>query len=405
MYKVNFSKYLEPDKRKNNPKKVLKDIWKWTKAFFLLFLTITMLWGCVQTMMPKYVTSTITDMAGEKVFSAGVGFEIVIRSLNDFGYKTHWVIINGNNMEEYDYNLIYSWSQAFTKTSSPFFGLFVYPTSYILTAFIKGISGTNLQGNLDSSMTNYGLASIFAILFTSIIMKTIALGFTWKSQKNQEKMQSMQGKQAEIQAKYAGRKDPATKQRQQMELMELYKKEGISPMSAIVAMFSSMPFLLAIYASVRADHALKVATAGSISLIERPWSQVTSGHFVYLSLFFTYVPLQAMTVFLPTILVAVKERGKLKTEQQRKARKKQLIIQSVMVVVFMVVVSQIAAGVVIYWIFSSTYQIIQTLGFHFARELKASRIRNRNSRNKRKAYKIEQKRITGIKNSKSSDKS
>lgn len=83
-------------------------------------------------------------------------------------------------------------------------------------------------------------------------------------------MQTVTGKQAEIQAKYAGKKDPASKQKQQMEMMELYKKEGISPFSSIVASFASMPFLFAMYAVIRSTHALKVAEVGDIKLIEQP---------------------------------------------------------------------------------------------------------------------------------------
>lgn len=83
-------------------------------------------------------------------------------------------------------------------------------------------------------------------------------------------MQLMQIKQAEIQAKYKGSKDSAAKQKQQMEMMQLYRKEGVSPLSTIGSSFLSIPFLIAMYTVVRATRELKMATIGQISLIEKP---------------------------------------------------------------------------------------------------------------------------------------
>lgn len=83
-------------------------------------------------------------------------------------------------------------------------------------------------------------------------------------------MQLLQIKQAEIQAKYKGSKDPAAKQKQQMEMMQLYRKEGVSPLSTIGSSFLSIPFLIAMYTVVKSARDLKMATIGQVSLIEKP---------------------------------------------------------------------------------------------------------------------------------------
>nr|WP_246157351.1 membrane protein insertase YidC [Spiroplasma tabanidicola] len=257
----------------------------------------------------------------------------------------------------------------------------------MLTAFIRVFSGTT-DGILDPAKSNYGISVIFSILLSSIFVRLIILTFTLKTQMNQEKMTGMQGKQAEIQQKYKGSNDPQAKQKQQMELMALYKKEGISPISSIATSFLSMPFLFAMFSVVRSTHALKIATVGAITLTEQPWAQIKSGNWVYLSLIAVYLPLQVLSMFLPMILNAVKKKKQPQSEQQKKAKRKQLIFQLIFIAVFVFFVSSVASGVAIYWIFSSTLQISQTLMFHYLRESKSKRVLKK--RERLKATKVKQ---------------
>jgi YidC/Oxa1 family membrane protein insertase len=356
MYKQDYGKYLNKGSvsPKDKTKKIFKEIWKWTKITLMIFLLMSMLWGCVQMFMSSYTVSQVTDMTGNKVYSPGVSFEIVIRSLDDQGYKTHWFGVSGSDIVEYDYLQISNWGEAFTIGKSPYYGFFVYPIAFVLVGFIRLFSGTNAAGIMDASKSSYGIAALFAILLTAFLSRGIVLAFTWKSQKNQERMQAVSAKQAEIQAKYAGKKDPASKQKQQMETMELYKREGISPFSAIIASFASMPFLFAMYAVVRSTHALKVAQVGSIKLIEQPWQQVLAGHWTYFALLVVYLPLQICTMLLPLLLQLRKQRGQLLSAQQKKSRRRQFIMQGVFAVVFIFIVATVASGVAVYWIFSSS---------------------------------------------------
>ncbi|ASP28781.1 inner membrane protein translocase component YidC [Spiroplasma corruscae] len=379
MYKQDYSKYLNNNKGKKKTKKdIVKIIWMWIRLFLFLFVIISMLWGCVQMYQSKYTVSQVSDMAGNKVYSPGTTFEIVIKSLGDFGSKNHWYASDADgNIFEYSLNAISSWGEAFTETSSPFYGFFVYPMSFLLVGFVRLMAGTDSSGIINSKSSSYGYIVLVSVLFTSIIIRAITLGFTWKTQSNQEKLQMVQAKQADIQQKYKGSTDPVAKQKQQMETMALYKKEGISPMGAMVSAFLSMPFLFAMFSIVRATHALKIAVVGKITFVDTPWEQITSGNWVYLSLVVVYIPLQILSMFLPMILQAIKRNKKNDTEQQKKARKKQLIMNGVFILVFVFIIFTTASGVAIYWIFSSVFQISQTLIFHYVRETRASRIKKK----------------------------
>jgi len=96
------------------------------------------------------------------------------------------------------------------------------------------------------------------------------LVFTFKAQRNQERMQAVQLKTAEVQAKYKQSRDSYAKQKMQMELMAIYKKEGINPISSFIPMFLSIPFLTAMFTVMRSTNLLKTAQIGLIKLIETP---------------------------------------------------------------------------------------------------------------------------------------
>lgn len=381
MYKQDYSKYFggKNGKGKKTPKEIMRTIWGWTKIILFVFIVVSMLWGCVQMYQSDYTVGQVSDMAGNKIFSPGVSFEIMIRSLSDIGSKTHWFVINSDGtISEYQLKAITSWGQAFSETGgSLFYGFFVYPLAFVLVGFTRAFSGVNADGFIDSTKSNYGVSVLFSIFLTSLIVRGISLAFTWKTQMNQEKMTTLTGKQAEIQAKYKGSSDPAAKQKQQMEMAALYRKEGISPFSSMAAQLVSMPFLFAMFSIVRSVRVLKVAQIGEISLIEQPWTQIKAGNWVYASIIAVYLPLQILSMLLPMFLQMVGKNKKALTPQQKKSRKKQLFMQIAFIVVFIFVVSSIATGVAVYWIFSSFFQITQTLMFHYLKETKSKRIKRK----------------------------
>lgn len=368
----------------NDRKRILKLIWRWIKILGFLFIIISMIWGCVQMYQDPYLIQEVTDMTGRRVYMAGVSFEIITSSLGEKPSQNWAVIVSGLNGQQYAYNVISSWGEAFSKTGSPFYGFFVYPTALLLNALIKGMSGTL---NPELGDNSYGIAVIFAILFTVIIIKSISLAFTWKSQVNQHKQQAFQLKQADIQAKYKGDKSPQARQKMSAEMSALQKREGFSPFSSMAGAFASMPFLFAIYAIVRSTKSLKIANVGLIALIEKPWSQLLNGDVIYLTLLAVYLPLQIVSMLLPLVLQSIKQKSITLTEAQRSSRKKQYIMQGVFAFVFIFVVASVASGVAIYWIFSSTYQIIQTLAFFFWNQHKANRSVQEVKRRKRQEEK------------------
>ncbi len=86
-----------------------------------------------------------------------------------------------------------------------------------------------------------------ALLFYALIFKVLFLPFGIKQQKNQIAMAKLAPKIELIKAKYRGRTDRPTLQKQQMEIMELQKSEGYSAFSGCLPLLIQLPLIILLY--------------------------------------------------------------------------------------------------------------------------------------------------------------
>lgn len=100
----------------------------------------------------------------------------------------------------------------------------------------------NILYALERWMGNYGLA---VIVFT-LIVRVVLFPFDFKSRKSMRKVTALQPKMAVLQKKYANDKDKLNR-----KLSELYKQEGVSPLSGCLPMLLSYPILILMFNAMR----------------------------------------------------------------------------------------------------------------------------------------------------------
>ena len=88
---------------------------------------------------------------------------------------------------------------------------------------------------------------LFALLLFAIIVEIVLLPFGIKQQKNSIKQAKLRPKEMAIRKKYAGRDDKPTQQKMQMEVQELYQKEGYNPMGGCLPLLIQFPILIGLY--------------------------------------------------------------------------------------------------------------------------------------------------------------
>ena len=96
-----------------------------------------------------------------------------------------------------------------------------------------------------SIFTNYfGLSVGISILLLTIVIKLILTPIQWKMFVSSAKMRILKPEIDELNAKYPNKEDAMKKQ---MDMMNLYKESGASPLSGCIPMLIQMPILLAVF--------------------------------------------------------------------------------------------------------------------------------------------------------------
>jgi len=114
------------------------------------------------------------------------------------------------------------------------FGIFGFIARLLLTALVW----------INRFTGNYG----WAIIVLTVIIKVALFPLQQKSIVSMKKMQKVQPKVNAIRDKYKKAKsDPEQRQKMNTEMMKLYQKEGINPMSGCFPMLLQLPILWAFY--------------------------------------------------------------------------------------------------------------------------------------------------------------
>lgn len=89
----------------------------------------------------------------------------------------------------------------------------------------------------------------FGIIAVTIIIRLAILPLTIKQIKSSKKMQELQPKMKELQAKYSS-KDAATQQKYQQEMMALMRDSGANPLAGCLPVLVQMPILIGFYHAI-----------------------------------------------------------------------------------------------------------------------------------------------------------
>lgn len=109
----------------------------------------------------------------------------------------------------------------------------------------------NALGSMLAWFSDWSGSYVIALLLYALIFKIVFLPFAVKQQKNQIAMAKLQPKIELIRAKYKGRTDRVSMQKQQQEIMELQQKEGYSALSGCLPMLIQLPLIIVLYNVIR----------------------------------------------------------------------------------------------------------------------------------------------------------
>ena len=106
-------------------------------------------------------------------------------------------------------------------------------------------------GSMLSFFESFTGGYALALLLYALVFKIVFLPFSIKQQQNQIAMAKLAPKIEQIKAKYKGRTDQPTMQKQQQEIMDLQQKEGYSPLSGCLPLLIQLPLIMLLYTVIQ----------------------------------------------------------------------------------------------------------------------------------------------------------
>ncbi|MEW6886872.1 membrane protein insertase YidC [Trueperella pyogenes] len=121
---------------------------------------------------------------------------------------------------------------------------FLYPLMWVISYIMYGVhSGLTAIGMSNGA----GPAWVLAIVGLTVIVRILIIPLFNKQTRASRASQELAPEIRKIQKKYKGRTDQVSKQRQQEEMMALYRDHGTSPFSACMPALIQMPIFFALF--------------------------------------------------------------------------------------------------------------------------------------------------------------
>ena len=196
---------------------------------------------------------------------------------------------------------------------------------------------------------NWGVA----IILLTLLVKILFFPLTKKSSETTLRMQALNPKIQELQTKY---KD--NPQKLNVEMAELYKKEGANPLSGCLPMLLQMPIFFAMYNLFNNHFDLRGAMfiPGWIPDLSRPESVWNFAPFKIPILGWSDLRL------LPIIYVASQLLyGKVTQTPDQKSNNQMKIMLYAMPIMFFFILYDVPSGLLVYWIMSNILTMVQQL--------------------------------------------
>lgn len=196
-------------------------------------------------------------------------------------------------------------------------------------------------------VNSYGLALILATIF----VRGIVWPFTKKTALQSENLKKAQPELQNLEKKYKNKQDQAEMMQKSQEMLMIYKKYHINPMSGCIFSFIQIPLFFAFYEAISRIPAIFEETFLGFQLGTSPAiAAFQNGQYYYLILI---VVIAAATYY----SFKLNSGASVAPEQQKQMK----TMTNVMVIIMTITAFSISSGVAIYWVVSNLFTIFQNL--------------------------------------------
>lgn len=192
-------------------------------------------------------------------------------------------------------------------------------------------------------------STCLSIIIITLVLRLILFPLTKKTAMQSENIKDAQPELNRLEKKYEGKTDNESMARKGQEMMLIYKKYNISPLSGCLFAFLQLPILFAFLEAINRVPAIFEETKFGFQMGTTPLMAIKSGNWYYIIL---------------TILILITTFFSFKMNQSVAAPELQQQNRTMMwfMVIFIGFMSfQLTTAIAVYWVVSSLFTIIQNI--------------------------------------------
>lgn len=212
------------------------------------------------------------------------------------------------------------------------------------TIFVKPLAWLILK--IGYIIKNFGIA----IIIVTLLIRTIMIPFTKKAALQSENLKLVQPELTKLEKKYKDKTDKESMMQKSQEMLVLYKKYNINPMSGCLFSFIQLPLFMAFYEALYRLPAVFEGKFLWFDLGVTPFTAFGNGQYYYVILI--------VLVFLVTFYSFKLNTGAALGKEQEAQMK---MMRNITLVMIGTASFTVSAAIALYWITNSTFTIVQNL--------------------------------------------
>ena len=200
--------------------------------------------------------------------------------------------------------------------------------------------------NIGKIVKNYGIA----IMLLGIALRLILLPMSKKTMAMSENMKKAKPELDKIERKYKDKTDQQSMMMKSQEMMLIYKKYNISPVSSCLVAFIQLPILFAFLEAIQRVPVIFEEKLWIFHLGTTPWEGITNGNYYYIII---------VLLILITTYLSFKNMNNISMDEMQA---KQMNIMNKFMVGFIAIMSfGLPTALAFYWIVSSGFAVVQNI--------------------------------------------
>ena len=294
------------------------------KKLLIIVCTLFLLTGCTTQLKDSNKKPVVNETTGQ------------VLTKNIFCKPTDSETIKQYNKNKVDIDELPK-CQEFTILSGNYEGIWD-------TIFVRPLAWVIIK--IGSLLKNYGLA----IIVTTLLIRLATISLTKKTALQSENMKKAQPELNKLEQKYKNRTDQESMMQKTQEMMYIYKKYEINPLSGCLFSFLQIPVFLAFYEALNRLPVIFEGNFLGLQLGTTPLTGIGAGKYYYILI---------IALVIATSYLSMKLNSTAATSKEQQAQMK--MVTNMMIIFLGIASVSLSTSIAIYWITNSTFTILQNL--------------------------------------------